>query len=226
MAKSKERNQALKLRQGGKSIKDIARKLNIAKSTISLWCRDIRLTPKQIQRLHYKMVRGGYKGRMIGARMQYERRIALTKKLKKQGRQRLGSISNRDLIVAGAALYWGEGSKGEKQGVRLTNSDPYVIKFMLNWFKRIWNIHNDQIILSVIINKVHKNRVDEVEEYWSRLTKIPRTQFNRTVLIKSKNKKKYKNFPIHFGTLTIGIKRSINLHRQIMGMIDGLGAAA
>lgn len=48
MAKSKEKNKALKLRQQGESIKKIAKKLKIAKSTISLWCRDIELTPEQI----------------------------------------------------------------------------------------------------------------------------------------------------------------------------------
>lgn len=222
MAKSKEKNKALELRQKGTSIKEIAKKLKIAKSTISLWCRDIELTPKQIQRLHKRMIRGGYKGRLKGARVQYERRLKITKELKKWGMERLGLMSIRDSMVAGVALYWGEGSKKEKSGVRVSNSDPEIIKFMLRWFKQVWNIHNDQISLAVIINKIHKNRVREVEEYWSKITKIPKGQFYKTTLIKAKNKKNYKNFLTHFGTLTIRIRKSINLHRQIIGMIEGL----
>ena len=112
--------------------------------------------------------------------------------------------------------------KKEKQGVRLTNSDPKVIKFMLKWFKQVWNISKDQIKLAIIINRIHKNRIKEVEEYWSKITKIPKNQFNKTILIKAKNKKHYDNFPVYFGTLTIKIKQSTNLHRQITGMIEGL----
>jgi len=222
MAKSKEKNQALKLRQEGKSIRDIAKRIKVAKSTVSFWCRDIKLTSKQVGLLHEKMLLGSYKGRLKGARMQYERRLKLTKELNRKGKDKLGPMSVRDFIVAGAALYWGEGSKKEKQGVRLTNSDPKVIKFMLKWFKQVWNISKDQIKLAIIINRIHKNRIKEVEEYWSKITKIPKNQFNKTILIKAKNKKHYDNFPVYFGTLTIKIKQSTNLHRQITGMIEGL----
>lgn len=50
MAKSKEKNKALILRQNGESIKDIAKRLKISKSTVSLWCRDIKLTSEQIKK--------------------------------------------------------------------------------------------------------------------------------------------------------------------------------
>lgn len=222
MAKSKERNKALELRQRGKSIKEIAKKLKVSKSTVSLWCRDIELSPEQIQRLQERMVSRNYMGRLKGARIQYKRRIKRTKHFKRQGLNRLGKLSDRDFLIAGAALYWGEGSKKEKQGVRISNSDPEIIKFMLRWFKKVWDVHNDHINLSVTINKIHENRVKEVEEYWSEITKIPKEQFYKTILIKAKNKKNYKNFPTHYGTLTIKIRKSTNLHRQVIGMVEGL----
>lgn len=222
MAKSKEKNKALGLRQKGESIKEIARKLKIAKSTVSLWCRDIELTPEQIQRLHKRMIKGGYRGCLKGARVQYKRRLERTKEFKKQGFERLGKLSARDFLVIGAALYWGEGSKNDRQGVRVSNSDPEVIKLMLKWFRQVWDIPNSQISLAVIINQIHKSRVNEVEEYWSKITKIPREQFTKTTLIKAKNKKNYKNFPIYYGVMTIKIRKSTNLQRQISGMIGGL----
>jgi len=51
MAKPIKKSQALELRKKGKSIKEIARQLEVAKSSVSLWCRDIELAPKQIERL-------------------------------------------------------------------------------------------------------------------------------------------------------------------------------
>lgn len=222
MAKSKEKNKALDLRQEGQSIKEIAKKLKIAKSTVSLWCRDIELTAVQVKRLHERMVKGGYEGRMAGARAQYEQRLKRTKELKKQGRERLGKLSARDFLTAGLALYWGEGSKNDRQGVRISNSDPKIVKFILKWFRKVWNIPESEIGLAIIINKIHKYRVREVEEYWSKTTKIPQKQFSKTTLIKSKNRKNYKNFPIHYGVVTVRIRKSTGLHRQILGMLEGL----
>ncbi len=221
MAKSKEKNKALELRQKGESIKDIAKKLKIAKSTISYWCRDIKLTPEQIERLHKKMIKGSYKGRIKGARMQYERRLKKIKELKKKGIEQIGKLSNRDLLIAGIALYWGEGSK-KIRCLRFNNSDPDIIQFMIKFLKKVFNVDKNRLTAYIGINRIHKNRVKEVENYWSRITKIPRDQFTKTTLIKSKSKKNYSNFPIHYGTVTIKVRKSADLYYRIMGLIEGL----
>lgn len=221
MAKTKEKNKALKLRQKGKSIKDIAKRLKISKSTVSLWCRDVELTPEQIQRLHEKMVKSGYKGRMKGARIQYERRLKKINEWKKRGIERIGRLSNRDLLIVGIALYWGEGAK-KTRGVSFSNSDPEMIKFMIKFFRKVWKIDKSRFTAYIGINKIHKNRIEEVENYWSRITNIPREQFTKTSLIKAKNKKNYKNFPVHYGTLTIRIRKSAELYYQIIGLTEGL----
>jgi len=221
MAKSKEKNQALKLRQKGKSIKDIAKRLKIAKSTVSLWCRDIRLTPEQIQKLHEKMVKGGYRGRMKGARIQYERRLKRIKEWKKIGVGRIGKLSNRDLLIAGLALYWGEGSRKTRR-VSLSNSDPKIIQFIIKFLKRVFDIDKSRLTAYIGINRIHKNRVQEVKNYWSKTTGIPKEQFTKTTLIKSKNKKKYNNFSVHYGTVTIKVRKSADLYYCIMGLIERL----
>ena len=221
MAKSKEKNLAIILRREGKSVKDIARKLGVSKSTVSLWCRDIFLSKSQILRLHEKMVEGGYKGRLKGARMQYERRLEREKEFKKQGFGRISQLSDREFLVAGAALYWGEGQKKGRE-VRVSNSDPELIKFIIDWFKKEWGISYDRFTAFIIINKTHEKRLKEVENYWLEVTKFSRWQFTKTILVDRKNKKNYSNFPNHYGTLTIRIKKPTTLHHQIIGLIEGL----
>ena len=49
MAKYKEKIEARKMRIGGISIDKIALKLKVSKSSVSLWCRNILLTPEQIE---------------------------------------------------------------------------------------------------------------------------------------------------------------------------------
>lgn len=221
MAKSREKIKARELRTQGKSIKEIASILRVAKGSVSVWCRDIELTPKQIQRLHEKMVKGNYKGSLRGARVQHERRLQQIKQLHIEGFKTINSLSKRDLLLIGAALYWGEGMKKEGRA-RIANSDPIIIQFMINWFQFVWGISKDQLTLSILINRIHKKRARQVEQYWSNLLNIPLIQFTKTTLIKAKNKKVYKNFRDHYGTIIVSVRKGSDLRHKINGLIVAL----
>ncbi|MCD6500829.1 helix-turn-helix domain-containing protein [bacterium] len=218
-----EKNKALKLRKKGRSINEISAKLNIAKSTVSSWCRNIQLGPEQIERLAKRQESGSYKGRMKFLERIRKERIKEVALLRKQGIKEIGKLSKRDLFIAGVAMYWSEGytySGGEQVG--FTNSDPKMILLMLRWFKEICKVSDDDISLQVKINETHKDRTKEVENYWSDLTKIPVGQFNKTVLIKSKTKKIYSNYNNYYGTLRITVRQGTQLRRRIHGWIEGL----
>ncbi len=221
MAKTEEKNRAICLREKGESIKDIAQQLNISRSTTSLWCRDVILKAEQIEKLHQKMIKGGYKGRIKGARIQYERRIEKIKKQEERGVRKIGTLSKRDLLIAGLALYWGEGSK-KNRSVSLSNSDPEIIKFFVKFLKKEFNIKRDQLTAYIGVNKVHKKRLKEIENYWVKITGISKGQFTKTTLIEAKNKKRYKNFLDHYGTVTVKVKKSADLYYCIMGLIKAL----
>jgi len=219
MAKFKEKIKAQKLRHKGQSIKEIAKKLKVSKGTVSIWCRGIHLTKKQIARLDERQRRGGYKGRIKGARIQRERYLKKVEELKKEGAKEIKKLNKRDLLIAGIGLYWGEGNKTGSM-VRFHNSDPQTIRFMMKWFKEIYHIPTERFAMYININETHKNRLGEVKKYWSRVTGISLKQFRKPILIKAKNKKIYANFHEHFGTLTIRINKSSNLFYKIQGYID------
>jgi len=218
-----EKSKALKLRLKGKSINEISERLNVPKSTVGVWCRDIRLGPKQIKRLAERIKSGSYKGRMKFLERIREERMKEVEFLQKQGIKEIGKLNKRDLFIAGVAMYWSEGYTYQTgDAVGFTNSDPKMILFILNWFKEICKIPIDKFSLQVKINKIHKNRVKEVEKYWSRITGIPKHQFIKTVLIDSKIKKVYPNHSTHYGTLRIVVRQGTRLRRRINGWIDGL----
>ncbi|NJO84647.1 MAG: helix-turn-helix domain-containing protein [Blastochloris sp.] len=62
-------------REEGLSINEIALKLNVAKSSVSYWVRDIELTPAQADVLRGKRVNNA--GRIKGSRKNYENARAL-----------------------------------------------------------------------------------------------------------------------------------------------------
>jgi len=223
MARIKEKNKVLKLRRKGRSINEIVKKLSVPKSTVSQWCRDIQLTQEQIERLTKRQESGSYKGRMKFLERIRKVRIEEVARLRKEGLKEIGNLNKRDLFIAGIAMYWSEGytySGGDQVG--FTNSDPKMILFMLKWLREICKIPVEQLSLQVKINKIHKNRIRDVENYWSKLTKVPLSQFNKTILIKSNIKKIYPNSNIHYGTLRIVVHQGTKLRRKIHGWIEGL----
>ncbi|MCK9378646.1 MAG: hypothetical protein M0P97_00690 [Candidatus Moranbacteria bacterium] len=220
MAKSREKFEARKLRISGLSLMEIADKLEVSKGSVSVWCDDIKLSKKQIRRLHEKMVTGSYEGRMIGANMQKEKKIKKIRECSLKAKKDISTLNHRDLFIAGLGLYWGEGSK--KSGVRFYNSDPEAIKFMMEWFREILKIKEDRFLMYININQIHKKRLKSVIEYWSEITGISVGQFRKPSLINVKNKKTYSNFSNHYGTLCIRISKSSTFLYQILEWIKAM----
>ncbi|HAT74133.1 MAG: hypothetical protein US30_C0006G0030 [Candidatus Moranbacteria bacterium GW2011_GWF2_36_839] len=222
MAKFKEKIKAINLRKEGLSIKEISKILGVSKSSASVWCSDVELSKKQIQKLHERMVMGGYVGRLKGANIQRKLKQERISFYNKQGKKEIEHLQKRELFIAGLALYWGEGGKRDSRA-RFYNSDHLIIAFIMRWFREILGVSDDRFIMYVTINQSHKERLSDIIEYWSKITKISTEQFRRPILIKSKNKKVYENHSRHYGTLCVSISRSSKLFYQIKGWLIALG---
>jgi len=226
MAKSELKIKARKMRRSGKSVKTIAQKLGIAKSTASLWVRDIILSVSQLEKLRKSMIKGSERGRLKGALMQKERRLKLIRDSQRKGIKKIGKLSKREFLIAGLALYWGEGTKKNRRQLRFTNSDPKMITFMLKWFREMFGVKDEGMKLIVGINEIHRKREKQVLKYWSAVTNLPLCQFRKVSFKKVKNHKVYENFNQHFGTLTIDILKPARFYYKIVGLIEALGMPA
>jgi len=221
MAKSKQHKKAIILRQKGISIKQIAKKLDVSSSTASLWCKSVKLTPEQIKELEKRYRDPFYGKRYENVMRQREKRLSKIKSLKEEGIKEIGKINNRDLFIAGVALYWAEGFKKDAR-LGFANSDPNMIKIFLKWLIFICNVPKHDIRLRVGLNISHKNRIDEIQKYWSDLTTIPLNQFQKPFFQKFVWKKEYPNPQEYFGVLRIRANKQLPLFRKIHGWIEGL----
>ncbi len=223
MAKSRERLLARGLRRKGESIREIAQKVNIARSTVSLWCRDVVLTHDQLEALVERDKLGGARGRVVAAELSKNRKNERVSFNKNVGFERVGKISNRELFLIGIALYWAEGSKGVRsERFVFVNSDPKMIMIMIRWLRECLHISDEDIICRVGINEIHQERIVEVEKHWSEITGIPLQQFKRASFKKVSNKKVYENFTEHYGTLDLLVKKSTKLFYELLGSIAGI----
>ena len=225
MAKYKLRLRARKERSKGESVRDIARKVGVAKSTVSLWVRDIILSVEQLEKLKQKSIKGSELGRLKGSLMQKQRRLDLIESYKRLGTKEIGKLNNRELLISGTSLYWAEGSK-KYAAVQFCNSDPKLIMFMIKWLNRCFGVHTDRLTARVAINEIHIKREEIVKKYWSRITGVPLSRFRKTSFKKSKVNKVYENYDKHFGTLDVIVLKQGELYYRILGLIEGLGLPA
>lgn len=221
MAKSELKLIARKMRAKGESVKEIARKLGVAKSTVSLWVRDIILSVEQIENLRQRSIRGLERAALMGALIQKERRLNLIKEFKKRGASTIGKLNDREFLIAGLALYWAEGSK-TKRSVRVCNSDPRLICIMIEWFRKTLGARMQDMKAAVGINEIHREREEIVKKFWSDITGIPLVQFRKTSFKKAKNHKVYENFNDHYGTLMVEVLKSARFYYKIMGLIEAM----
>lgn len=221
MAKYLQKIKAREMRAKGESVRVIAKKIGVTKSTVSLWVRDIILSIEQFEALNRRKIKGGELGRLKGSLMQKNRRLNLIEQRETEGVRRLKNLSDGEFFTAGIALYWGEGSK-KKREFYICNSDPELINFMILWLKRFYDIEMERLRAVVGINEIHRGREKIVKKYWSDVTGIPLNQFRKTSFKKTKLKKIYANFDEHYGTLGITVLKGSDIYYKILGLIKGL----
>jgi hypothetical protein len=213
--------EAVRLRKAGKSIRGIAKTLSAPPSTISLWCKDIELTQKQKSVLEANAKNPYYAGRGVYLDKLKRRTKTKIKKLEKLGIKKVGKLSNRELFLTGAVLYWAEGFKKDSQA-GLGSLDPEMIKFYIKWLRVCFGYQNSDLIFRVTANISHEHRIYEIERHWSELLNIPLDQFRKPFFQNVKWKKTYKNPNEYYGVLRVKVRKSKDFLREIHGYIEGL----
>lgn len=220
MAKSELKLRAQQLRKSGKSIGDIAFSLCVSRSAVSLWCNGIKLSKEQENALEEKMRAGSYKGRLIGAATQRQKKLDKMEYYRKNAEKRVCDLSEKDLLMSFLGLYLGEGAKSGNC-FQFVNSNPDIIIFCINVLRCVFNISPSKIYCNILLNELYKDRQIEIEKKWSDITRIPKDQFRKTVLIKSRNKKLYNN-DSYLGTFMLRISKSSDLQYEILGLMQEL----
>lgn len=225
MAKSALRLEAIRLREQGESVRSIATKLNVAKSSASLWTRHIILSVEQLEKLQQRVILGSELGRTRGALAQKTKRLQKYDLAAQSAKNEIGSLSPREKLLVGTALYWAEGTKKGRR-VDFCNSDPNLVKFMISWFIEQFGVKGHEFRIQLGINEEHKSREATVKDYWSNLTGLPLSQFTKTSFKHAKLKKVYQNFNEYFGTPKIYVSRPSRIHARVLGLIDHLKNSA
>lgn len=124
-----------------------------------------------------KKISGQRKGSIIAAENKRKLRIKQTIDIQNESSKQIGKLSNRDKFISGIALYSGEGDKTDSQ-VGFSNTNPMLIKFMISWFRTYCSIPEEKYRGSLWLHQGLNEKKAKI--FWSELTNIPLSQFNKT----------------------------------------------
>ena len=128
-------------------------------------------------------------------------------------------MTDRELILLGAALYWAEGAKDKpydrREKVALINSDPKVIILFQRWLDLMAvPEENRRYRLSI-----HESAdVQSAHAWWSQVTGIPIDRFNRPTMKRHNPRTVRLNVGADYhGCLVVSVCKSRELYQQIDG---------
>lgn len=185
------KEQAKQLRKKGYSIKEVAGELGIAKSTSSIWLRDVQLSQKALTRLKNRGILGQQKSRLV----KRKKREQSAQKYVLWAKNKLKHLpkSKTALQIYCSILYWAEGGKFTDNHLQFTNSDPSMVKVFLNLLRKGFDIDEAKLRANIHIHEYHKDQAQK--DYWSKITNIPIEQFYKSYKKPNTGKRIRNNYP-------------------------------
>ena len=168
------------MRKEGASYSQIKEKLNVSKSSLSLWLRDMPLPEKRLRELRdWNVVRiERFQNTMR------DKRESRRAKVRERAAKDIRTLSHREIIIAGLFLYWGEGGKTVTTCTSLSNTDPAMIRFFMRWLQAL-GVSKDRFRVHVHLYTDMNVKVEL--RYWSKALGLPLSSFRRPY-IKTSNR--------------------------------------
>jgi len=214
MVKREVRENARILRHQGMSVLAISKAVGVAKSTVSLWVRDIELTSAQIEALKESQRRHAYAGQYKGGKR--NREIFMAKRVSYQEEGRAKARENRPLHQAGCMLYWAEGAK-ERNEIYFVNSDSNMIRMFIRFLREEMFVVDEDISLYIHCHYPDPLEQQRIEQYWVQLLGLQDACLRKTQVKKGSTTRK--NILVN-GVCGVRVARSTHLAQHIYGAIQ------
>lgn len=217
--KAELRKQAILLREQGYAINYIAMQLGVAKSSVSVWVRNVALTESQKLELN----KSAYSTQAIERRRvsRLANEFSKRQKIIDMAFSEVTDITLRELWLMGVMLYWAEGGKTQRM-FRFSNGDPEMISIMMNFLRLICKVDESKLRGYIHIHP-HLDHV-LAEKYWSDISQIPNHQFFKTYRKPNKGSAYKGRDTLPFGVFDIYVMDT-RLFLKVSGWAQGIFAS-
>ena len=197
------------LRRLGLTYGEIRAIIPVPKGTLSNWCRDIALTPDQVEAIRARVP--SQEG--VPKDSQWRRRKAIEairQEAAAFGRERCDDA----FFVAGVVFYWAEGSKW-RNDLAVANTDPAALRLFVSWVRTYLDHHADHLHLH------DGNDEPTAKDYWKTELGLPNARFTKT-FIKPRGTGHRKN-RVLAGVCRVRVLRAADHWNRMMAWIEVVG---
>jgi transposase len=220
-AKDELRSAARDLRTLGMDLEEIAAQLGVAKSSASLWVRDMPIPA----RLSYEE-RRSRAAAGVDRYWEAERPVREARRAAERDAAALeiSDLTEREILIAGSVAYWCEGAKNKpysrRDRVVFINSDPALIGFFLRFLDAAGVSRGDLVYRL----QIHESAdVEAAQRFWMEFTGASPDQFRRPTLKTHNPRTVRKNVGDQYrGCLRIDVRRSGGVYRKIEGWMSAI----
>ena len=185
--------------------------IEVKKSTLATWCRDVRLSPEQIAAIKER------RAQIPGIPRDTDwRRRAEIRELREVARSLVPELADDPLWIAGLVMYWAEWAKTRNQ-VSMANADPRALRLFILW---IQTYLNPGARFSIQLHLPEGNDDRAAKEYWRSETGLLEANFHKT-FIKPQGTGHRKNHLEH-GICTVKVRKAADPWNIIMEWVDSL----
>jgi transposase len=226
-AKDDLRELAVKMRQDGDTVPQIAEALGVSKSTAYLWVKHLPLdeTSEKAQQRRREHSKRLAETRWEPMRQKRDADRAATNAAQADW---VGELSERDIALLGAVAYWCEGSKSKpwrphRCQITFINSDPVLIRLFICFLEQM-GIDRMGITYRVSIHE--SADAEAAGRWWADVAGVPFEIFRRASL-KTHNPATVRHNvgDPYRGCLVLEVPKSRELYWKVEGMMQGIASA-
>lgn len=171
-----------KLRSLGKSYGEIRKavRLSIPKSTLSDWCKNVKLPKIYMERLALLNKQNLDKGRRMGIEISKIKREEFFEDLRKKNSRIAKKIVEKDVAkIALAMLCLGEASKYKPgRSFNISSSDHRIIILFIELLRTCFDFNLEKVRCTVQCRADQDTK--KLEKYWVSVTEIPKRLFYKS----------------------------------------------
>jgi hypothetical protein len=197
-------------------VKEIEHHLGVARSSVSLWVRDVALSDAARERL--------FRRTRLGPQVAAVRKAARAREVRRwyQDDGRALAHIQDPVYAAGCMLYWAEGSKS-RNAAQICNADPEVIVYFAQFLRRYFDVAPNRMRLALNLFADHEQTQRQIEDFWLGRLSLPRTSLTKTRINSySKYSQKKRCGKLPYGTARLTVS-STQIVQTIYGSIQEYG---
>ncbi len=182
----KDKEIAFKLRRSGKSYRQIMAELRVPRATLSDWFSKIDWSRRLRAELAHKAQAESTVRIIALDAIRGKRLVRAYAQARREAEAEFETLKYNPLFIAGLMLYWGEGDKRTREQMRLTNTDPKMIRLFVVFLRKVLQIPDKKIRGSVIIYPDLNPESCIVE--WSKASRLNMSNFTKCTVIQGRHK--------------------------------------